>query len=292
MSSTPASPALDDASAIVRRFWAHPFHTDADLLALGVCAGRQLWSVEDTGVLRHWDLAAQRQLGWHHLEELANLWCFRADGRFVAAGSDELTLWDVQTGEPPPDLATDGMDHGTGHSSDARIDRHRPRHPPVHRQTCRGAAEGGPVRFSRNGVNKSASSKAWCACGIAKSRHRFTSSAPTDRLLATLAFSLDGTKLATAGEDKIIQLWDLQQGIACGSLVGHTDRIPALAWHPDGKRLVSAGWDTTARVWNVQTWNRSSCSTVTRRRFRPWGSIPTVPGWPALIRPMRFTSGT
>jgi WD40 repeat protein len=71
--------------------------------------------------------------------------------------------------------------------------------------------------------------------------------------LSALAFSTDGKLLASAGEDRVIRLWDVQTGELRGTLTGHTDRIPALAWHPDGRRLVSAGWDTTARVWDVTT---------------------------------------
>src|SRR5437763_881434 len=59
--------------------------------------------------------------------------------------------------------------------------------------------------------------------------------------------------LAVAAEDKVIRLWDVADGAERGRLVGHTDRIPALAWRPDGQRLVSAGWDTTARVWDPTT---------------------------------------
>src|SRR5215472_15417599 len=69
-------PSLSDPSAILRVYGAHPFHTDGDLLALAFAPDGTLWSVEDAGVLRRWDLAAQQQIGWHHLEELATLWSF------------------------------------------------------------------------------------------------------------------------------------------------------------------------------------------------------------------------
>jgi WD40 repeat protein len=68
-----------------------------------------------------------------------------------------------------------------------------------------------------------------------------------------MAFSLDGRKLAVAAEDRSIFLWNMTSGEMLGRLLGHTDRIAALAWHPDGRRLVSAAWDGTARVWDTLT---------------------------------------
>ncbi len=99
MSSTTVPPSLSDTLAVERIYGAHPFHTDGDLLALAFAPDGTLWSVEDAGVLRHWNLATQQQIGWHHLEELATLWAFSPGARFLAAGSDEMTVWDVASGE-------------------------------------------------------------------------------------------------------------------------------------------------------------------------------------------------
>jgi WD40 repeat protein len=71
--------------------------------------------------------------------------------------------------------------------------------------------------------------------------------------ISALAFSRDGARLAAAGEDKIISLWNTEDGKSLGKLTGHTDRIPALAWHPKDNVLISIGWDTTARLWDPAT---------------------------------------
>ena len=73
----------------------------------------------------------------------------------------------------------------------------------------------------------------------------------TQRPVSALAFSPDGTRLASAGEDRIIRIWDIASGQQCAALSGHRDRIPALLWHPQGHRLYAAGWDTCVWVWDV-----------------------------------------
>src|SRR5207245_4342062 len=81
-----------------RTFGAHPLRTDGDLLALGFGPDGALWSVEEPGLLRQWDVRAQRQLDWRPLQDLATLWAFVSTG-LVASASDELVVWDARTGE-------------------------------------------------------------------------------------------------------------------------------------------------------------------------------------------------
>jgi WD40 repeat protein len=64
-----------------------------------------------------------------------------------------------------------------------------------------------------------------------------------------VAFSPREDFVATAGEDRVVRVWDAVTHKMVCELVSHTDRIPALAWSPDRSLLVSAGWDTSARVW-------------------------------------------
>ena len=68
-----------------------------------------------------------------------------------------------------------------------------------------------------------------------------------------LAFSPDGSRLASASQDHTLRLWNMETGGAVASLTGHLDYVLSLAWSPDGKRLVSGAWDRTARVWSVES---------------------------------------
>ena len=63
--------------------------------------------------------------------------------------------------------------------------------------------------------------------------------------------SPDGRRLASAGQDQTIKVWDLVTGRSVRTLEGHTNWIFGLAFSPDGKQLASASHDETVRVWNV-----------------------------------------
>lgn len=67
-----------------------------------------------------------------------------------------------------------------------------------------------------------------------------------------VATSADGQRIATAGEDHKIRLWD-SAGQALGVLEGHSARIAGLVFAADGKQLYSAGEDATIRGWNLET---------------------------------------
>lgn len=66
-----------------------------------------------------------------------------------------------------------------------------------------------------------------------------------------LAFSPDGTRLATGGYgDNTARLWDLASGRELRSLAGHRETVQAIAVSPDGGRVATAG-DTTVRIWDA-----------------------------------------
>jgi WD40 repeat protein len=79
-------------------------------------------------------------------------------------------------------------------------------------------------------------------------------STPTEgNTVAALAFSPDGTKLASghAYSDGAIYLYNALTGDPMGSLEGHRGWVSKLLFAPDGQRLYSASADQTIRVWDM-----------------------------------------
>ncbi len=66
-------------------------------------------------------------------------------------------------------------------------------------------------------------------------------------------FSPDGNRIASAGWDRTVRLWDARTGQPLRELTGHTEMIREVCYSPDGKHLASAGLDRTIRLWDAQT---------------------------------------
>jgi WD40 repeat protein/class 3 adenylate cyclase len=77
------------------------------------------------------------------------------------------------------------------------------------------------------------------------------SSAASERIVYSLAWSPDGRYLTTGSGDGYIRVWEVSSGEKTIEVRAHEQYVTFLAWSPLEERLVSAGADGRARVWNV-----------------------------------------
>ena len=68
-----------------------------------------------------------------------------------------------------------------------------------------------------------------------------------------LAFSPDGTRLASGNRDTTVHLWDITDKTELITLRRHTNEPTELAFSPDGKVLASGGADKRVQLWDTTT---------------------------------------
>jgi eukaryotic-like serine/threonine-protein kinase len=80
-----------------------------------------------------------------------------------------------------------------------------------------------------------------------------------NKSVESVAFSQDGTLIATGLEDGSIEVFKAQSGEKAFVIEGHTRSVTSVRFSPDGGRLLSSSADRTIRLWEAGTGREAGC---------------------------------
>jgi WD40 repeat protein len=168
---------------------------------------------------------------------------FEPGGRRLAIGTDDgVELWDWQSAEPAPTIAT---------RSAVMV-----KWAPTGHILAGGLANGDIVL--------------WDATSLEPIR---TMTGHVGQVW-DLAFSPDGRSLASAGQDRTARIWDVATGRQRSELLGHDMRLAAVAFSPSGQFVVTGDAEGFVGVWNAETGRRLS---LTRTHGQSVNAIRVLP---------------
>lgn len=73
----------------------------------------------------------------------------------------------------------------------------------------------------------------------------------TSDVILDVAFHPQGDRIAVAGADNIIRVFEIASGKELATITSHSDWVMDIAWNADGSKLASASRDKTAKVFDM-----------------------------------------
>ncbi|MEM7125691.1 MAG: effector-associated domain EAD1-containing protein [Chloroflexota bacterium] len=204
--------------------------------------GKILASSSDDSTIRLWDVDGSKtpRILTDHTDSVNSI-SWSPDGTSLASGSSDesIRLWDIATSVPVRSLlghsgpvntvawSPDGTMLASG-GSDSKI-------------ILWNVVTGRQVQLLQGHADN-----IWTATKDTNSARRASG-------VMSVAWSPDGTMLASGGSDSKIILWNVVTGRQVQLLQGHGFWVLSVAWSPDGTMLASGSEDKTIKLWDVIT---------------------------------------
>jgi WD40 repeat protein len=247
-------------------------------------AGNRLATHSLDGTVKIWDAVTMREL--RALTRVATMGGFTMDGSTLIFSRPDHSIWqlDVASGEVARLSAPGGQLIAA--SPDGRqivvfgADR-LPARRMLDTTTAPGAATTVPAE-----VVAAVSADFRCAAvagpgyaGIVVvdlGTGRAITTLPDRRPVIAIALSPDGARLASAGFDGVLKMWDVPTGLEQHKFKAFLDPIWGLAFSPDGRSLAAGGNNRTVKTWDTSSWAETASlhgheSTVRCVAFSPDG---------------------
>jgi WD40 repeat protein len=239
-------------------------------LALGPDGRRAITSSQDH-TARVWDLDSGRELA--RLTHRDTVWgtAYSPDGRLVVTASTDGTarVWDAETGSPVTGELRHGLQVYVGLSAAFSPDgRYVVAAGGAAAEPGRGEAQvwevktgrpvGRPLRHAQTLTTAQLSPDGRHVLTAGKGG-TFVWDLEKGEVLLQIpwgwfaAYSLDGTRVATANLDGTARVWDAETGRPVSPPLPHGGFVWCVAFSPDARRVLTSGENQTVRVWDAAT---------------------------------------
>lgn len=204
--------------------------------------------------------------------------CFSPDGRYLAVGGDELVIsvFDIETweieyelrGHTGSILALDFSPNSSYLASGSGTDKVIPQNAGENQTRIWDMDTGEQVKVLKG--------------------HR-------DGVLA-VKWSNEGTRLATASDDRKIRVWEFPSGNELMNTSGHTSGVLDIDWSPDDSLLITGSRDYKIKVWNStsgeerSSWPDHNC--VRSVDVHPAGDLAATSGVDLTLKIRDMDTGT